>query len=131
MQKIVVLIIAIAVVLAASSFKTGAAIAQEKGAAAKSAETETHLLWLGRMSLSILWSIYAAILAAIGFARRAAGIRVAALVLFTVTMIKVVFLDMAELREFYRIMAFLVLGLVLLAVAWAYQRAFQVKESSK
>ncbi|HMG32346.1 MAG TPA: DUF2339 domain-containing protein [Blastocatellia bacterium] len=91
----------------------------------------THLYWLGKMAVSILWSVYAAALAVIGFVRRAAGIRWAALVLFTVTVIKVIVFDMSELRQFYRIVAFLVLGLILMAVAWGYQKAFQVKEQSE
>ena len=101
---------------------------QAQGYAVKDLEAERQLWWLGKMAVSILWSVYAAVLAAVGFIRRVPGIRWAALVLFTVTAIKVVFMDMAELKQFYRIIAFLVLGLVLLAVAWGYQRAFQTRE---
>jgi uncharacterized membrane protein len=71
------------------------------------------------------------VLAAIGYIRRIAEIRWAALALFTLTMLKVVFVDMAALEQFYRIIAFFVLGFILLAVAWRYQKAFQVKEPSK
>ena len=39
--------------------------------------------------------------------------------------------DMAALEQFYRIIAFFVLGFILLAVARRYQKAFQVKEPSK
>jgi uncharacterized membrane protein len=99
--------------------------------ASKNQETARDLSRLGGMSVSVLWSVYAAVLAAIGFIRRIAEVRWAALALFTLTMLKVVFVDMAALEQFYRIIAFFVLGFILLAVAWRYQKAFQVKEPSK
>ena len=104
---------------------------QSHRSAVREPEAARHLWWLGRMAVSVLWSAYAAVLATIGFVRRVAEIRWVALVLFAVTILKVVFLDMAELDQFYRITAFLVLGVILLAVAWRYQKAFLAKEPSK
>jgi len=89
-----------------------------------------HERWLGQMALSLLWSVYAAMLAAIGFIRRAPAIRWAALSLFALTVIKVMLIDIAVLEQLYRIIAFLVLGLLLLVVAWAYHKVFHAKESS-
>ncbi len=89
-----------------------------------------HQRWLGQMALSVLWSIYAAVLAAAGFIRRVAAIRWTALSLFALTVIKVMLVDIAVLQQLYRIIAFLVLGLLLLVVAWGYHRAFYAKESS-
>ena len=86
--------------------------------------------WLGQMALSLLWSVYAALLAAIGFIRRAPAIRWAALALFALTVIKVMLIDIAVLEQLYRIIAFLVLGLLLLGVAWGYHRVFHARESS-
>ncbi|MGZ5481968.1 MAG: DUF2339 domain-containing protein [Pyrinomonadaceae bacterium] len=86
--------------------------------------------WLGQMALSLLWSLYAALLAAIGFIRRAPAIRWAALSLFALTVVKVMLIDIAVLEQLYRIIAFLVLGLLLLVVAWGYHRVFHAKESS-
>ena len=97
--------------------------------ALKEYEDYRHQLWLGQMALSVLWTLYAAVLAAIGFVRRSAAIRWAALVLFGVTVVKVMFIDIAQLRQLYRIVAFLVLGVVLLVVAWGYHKAFRRKES--
>jgi uncharacterized membrane protein len=54
---------------------------------------------------------------------------VAGLVLFGVTLVKVMFMDIAELRQFYRIVAMLALGLVLLGVAWAYQRVLRREQT--
>jgi uncharacterized membrane protein len=36
---------------------------------------------------------------------------------------------MSELRQFYRIVALLALGMVLLAVAWAYQRGLRREQT--
>ena len=49
-------------------------------------------------------------------------LRWAGLGLFGITLLKVVFWDMAELREYYRVLAFLVLALMMGAGAWAYQK---------
>lgn len=95
------------------------------------ADDVRHKLWLGQMALSVLWSIYAGVLAAIGFVRQSAAVRWAALALFGVTVVKVMLVDIAQLKQLYRIVAFLVLGLLLLIVAWAYHKAFRNKESSK
>lgn len=86
--------------------------------------------WLGQMALSLLWSLYAAVLAAIGFIGRAPAIRWAALSLFALTVVKVMLIDIAVLEQLYRIIAFLVLGLLLLLVAWGYHRVFHSKEST-
>ena len=98
--------------------------------ALKDYEDVRHELWLGQMALSVLWSVYAAVLAAIGFVRRSAAVRWAALGLFGLTVIKVMLVDIAQLKQLYRIVAFLVLGVLLLIVAWGYHKAFRNKESS-
>jgi uncharacterized membrane protein len=92
-------------------------------------EEVRHELWLGQMALSVLWSFYAAVLAAIGFVRRSAAVRWAALGLFGMTVVKVMLIDIAQLKQLYRIVAFLVLGVLLLIVAWGYHKAFRSKES--
>jgi uncharacterized membrane protein len=83
------------------------------------------------MALSVLWSVYAAVLAAIGFVRRLSAIRWAALALFALTIGKAMLVDIAELQQLYRIIVFFVLGLLLLMVAWGYQKTFHSWESSK
>lgn len=90
-----------------------------------------HQLWLGQMALSVVWALYAAALAAVGFIRRAGPIRWVSLVLFALTVIKAMLVDIAELQQLYRIIVFFVLGILLLLVAWAYHRAFHSRESSK
>ena len=100
-----------------------------RAAARKLAEDASHELWLGQMALSVLWSVYAGALAAIGFVRRSASVRWASLALFGLTIVKVMLVDIAELHQFYRIIAFFVLGLLLLVVAWGYHKAFHSRET--
>ena len=92
-------------------------------------EAAKQLRWGGLLALSILWSVYAGLLTAVGFRFQLRALRVAGLVLFGVTLVKVMFMDIAELRQFYRIVAMLALGLVLLGVAWAYQRVLRREQT--
>ena len=77
--------------------------------------------------VTLAWGLYAGALAAVGFIRRAPAIRWASLVLFALTVSKAVLVDIAELQQFYRIIVFFVLGVLLLLVAWAYHKAFHTK----
>ena len=57
-----------------------------------------------------------------------APIRWAALVLFALTIIKAMLVDIAQLQQLYRIIVFFVLGILLLLVAWGYHKAFHSRE---
>lgn len=83
--------------------------------------------WKLQVGLSILWTVYAACALAVGFLRDLAAIRYAALALFGVTIVKVFLVDMANVGAVYRILSFLVLGVVLLAVSYLYQRRTGVR----
>lgn len=102
-----------------------------RAARLRAVEDIRHQRWLGQMALSVLWAVYAAVLMAVGFFRKAAAVRWTALSLFALTVVKVMLVDIAVLRQLYRIIAFLVLGLLLLVVAWGYHRVFHSKESPK
>ena len=82
----------------------------------------TRWRWGGQMALSALWAVYASGLLALGFRLRRPHLRWIALGLYALTVAKVFLFDMAELREFYRILAFFILAILLGAAAWAYQR---------
>lgn len=86
--------------------------------------------WLAQeLGLSILWTIYATVLILTGMARRVAILRWQALVLFAIVVAKVFFYDLSTLSRFYRILSFLVLGVLLLGVSFLYQkRALAHKE---
>ena len=99
------------------------------GRAADAFATVKQLRWAGQLSLSVLWSVFAGLMTAAGFRFTERAWRIAGLVLFGITLVKVVFLDISELEQFYRILALLALGLILLLVAWAYQRVIRREQS--
>jgi uncharacterized membrane protein len=74
------------------------------------------------LAVSVLWALFASIVMALGFARSDSAIRYVAAALFALTLLKVFFVDIWELREFYRIVSFAVLGLLLVAASFFYSR---------
>lgn len=99
--------------------------------------------WFGRMpasggdqslaqqlALSILWIIYASVLLAFGIIRKSAAARWQGLVLLGFAVAKVFLFDLQLLTRFYRIVSFLVLGLVLMVVSFLYQHRSRSGESS-
>lgn len=71
---------------------------------------------------SALWMAYGAMLMVIGFLRRSAFVRWQALLLIAATIAKVFVYDVSELDRGYRIVSFMVLGVLLLAISFVYQR---------
>lgn len=71
---------------------------------------------------SILWTLFSVCLMLLGFRNRQAWLRHLSLALFTVTILKVFFVDMAEVSTPYRIVSFFILGLVLVGVSYLYYR---------
>jgi uncharacterized membrane protein len=78
--------------------------------------------WMGQLALSVLWAVYAAVVLACGFRMHLAQLRWVAIGLFAVTIVKVFLVDMSTLQQFYRILAFFILAVVLGLVARFYQR---------
>jgi uncharacterized membrane protein len=71
---------------------------------------------------SALWMSYGAMLMIVGFWRRSAFVRWQALVLIAFTIGKVFLYDVSDLDRGYRILSFIVLGALLLAISFVYQR---------
>lgn len=85
--------------------------------------------WLAQqLGLSVLWTIYAAALILAGMARHSAMLRWQALALFAVVVAKVFLYDLSILSRFYRIISFLVLGVLLLGVSFLYQKRAIARE---
>ena len=80
---------------------------------------------------SALWMAYGAMLMVIGFWRRSAFVRWQALVLIAFTIGKVFLYDVSELDRGYRIVSFIVLGALLLAISFVYQRDWLMLSSRK
>jgi len=71
---------------------------------------------------SALWMGYGAMLMVIGFWRKSAFVRWQALILIAFTIGKVFIYDLSRLERIYRILSFVALGVLLLAISFAYQR---------
>lgn len=81
-----------------------------------------ELRWRTQIGLSVLWTFYAAAALAWGFLRASPWLRYGALALLGLTVVKVFAVDLAAVKTAYRILSFLILGVVLLLVSLAYQK---------
>lgn len=74
------------------------------------------------IAVSLLWGFYALVLLAFGILRGKKVVRIAALVLFAVTVLKIFFYDLAGTPALYRIAGCMVTGAALVVGAWMYAR---------
>jgi uncharacterized membrane protein len=77
---------------------------------------------LQQLALSGLWLLYSVLLMVAGIWRRKQGLRIMAMILFGITILKIFIYDLSFLETLYRIFSFIGLGLILLAVSYLYQR---------
>lgn len=93
---------------------------------------EIHAIEIARdFTYSALWMAYGAMLMIVGFWRSSAFVRWQGLILIAATTIKVFVYDTSQLERVYRILSFIVLGVLLLAVSFAYQRDWLKLSSRK
>ena len=78
--------------------------------------------WMAQMALSLVWGLYALGLLALGFWKRLAPARYVALALFGITAVKVLLFDTSNLREIYRWITVLAVGLLFVAGSYLYYR---------
>lgn len=83
-----------------------------------------------RIAVSLLWGFYALVMLAFGILRAKKPFRIAALILFAVTVLKIFFYDLAGTPAIYRIAGCMVTGAALIAGAWLYARFEQKGDSS-
>lgn len=74
------------------------------------------------MTLTLAWSLYATAAIIVGLRRNFAPIRYFAISLFGLTILKVVFIDLAYLSQIYRVLSIVGLGVLLLITSYLYQR---------
>jgi uncharacterized membrane protein len=74
------------------------------------------------LAISAFLMIYGAILLAVGFWKRSAFVRWQALFLLVITIGKTFLYDMRNLSQGYRVVSFLGLGILLMAISFAYQK---------
>jgi hypothetical protein len=75
-----------------------------------------------QLSLSVVWALYAAAVIGVGIVKKIKLLRIFGIALFGVTVLKVFFFDLSELRTIYRIISFIILGLLLLGISYLYNR---------
>lgn len=75
-----------------------------------------------KLGLSILWGCYALFLIVLGIWRKHAYLRVAAFVLFGVTLLKLFFYDIAHLPTLPKTIIFIALGSLLLLISFLYNK---------
>ncbi len=84
---------------------------------------QQHTLQIAQhFTYTALFMTYGAMLMAVGFWRKSAFVRWQALVLIAATIAKVFVSDIWELDRVYRILSFVALGVLLLAISFVYQR---------
>lgn len=75
-----------------------------------------------QVALSALWLVWAAALVAAGIRRDVPGLRWQGLALLLVVVAKTFLVDLSFLEQGYRILSFLIVGALLVAVSFLYQR---------
>jgi len=82
-----------------------------------------------QLQVTLVWTLYAAALLLLGMRYGSKLLRWQGLVLLGIGIIKVFLFDLSELALGLRILAFMVLGVVLLGVSFLYQRRLQTDKS--
>ena len=77
-------------------------------------------------SFSIYWGLYGVALVTVGFFKRAAVARYAGLALLAITTAKVLFIDLAEATNTWRVVSFGACGLLLIVTSIAYAKLGQL-----
>lgn len=75
-----------------------------------------------KLGLSILWGVYALLLIIIGIWKNKKYLRVSAIVLFGITLVKLFFYDIASLNGISKTIVFVSLGLLLLIISFLYNK---------
>lgn len=83
--------------------------------------SDSYKLWV-----SILWGIYAVMLIALGIWKKKKHLRIAAIVLFSITLVKLFVYDIAHLNTLSKTVVFVTLGILMLVVSYLYNRFKQL-----
>ena len=75
-----------------------------------------------KLSLSILWGSYALLMVGLGIWKRNKAIRVSGIVIFSITLVKLFFYDIAHLSTISKTIVFIALGILLLIISFLYNK---------
>jgi uncharacterized membrane protein len=79
-----------------------------------------------KLGLSILWGVYALFLIALGIWKKKKHLRIGAIALFTVTLVKLFFYDISHLDTISKTIVFVILGILLLIISFLYNKFKQI-----
>jgi uncharacterized membrane protein len=79
-----------------------------------------------KTGISILWGVYSLVMVAFGIWKRKKYIRIGAIVLFGITLIKLFFYDLTGLDTHARTIVFISLGILLLIISFLYNKYSRV-----
>jgi uncharacterized membrane protein len=77
---------------------------------------------VARFSITVVWVVLASGTLVAGFHLRQQAVRYVALGIFALTAAKLLLVDMSGVQQLYRILAFMLVGVVLIAASYAYHR---------
>ena len=75
-----------------------------------------------KLGLSILWGVYSLILISLGIWKTKKHLRIGAITLFSVTLIKLFFYDLIHLNTISKTIVFISLGILLLIISFLYNK---------
>ena len=81
-----------------------------------------HSTQSDKLGLSILWGVYALLMVGLGIWKRQQHLRIAGMVLFGITLIKLFFYDIAHLDTISKTVVLVSLGVLLLLISFLYNK---------
>ena len=75
-----------------------------------------------KLALSILWGVYSLIMIGLGIWKKKRHLRIAAIILFTITLIKLFLYDISHLDTISKTIVFVTLGVLLLIISFLYNK---------
>ena len=75
-----------------------------------------------KLGFTALWGVYSFAMIAIGMYKKNQIMRISAILLFGITLIKLLTFDTWDLSTGYKVIAYMLLGVILLVVAFLYQK---------
>lgn len=75
-----------------------------------------------QLTVSVIWTLSSIALVAAGILKKFRPVRLMGITLFGITILKVFFVDLSNLQTLYRIISFILLGVILILVSYMYQR---------
>ncbi len=75
-----------------------------------------------KLGLSICWGVYSLLLIGLGIYKQKKHVRIAAIVLFGITLLKLFFYDLTHLTSIAKTIVFIALGILLLVISFLYNK---------